>query len=65
MEIKVYFQTFSWAVCTQARMAAAIWMKEKYAEFGDRTVSSCFTENNSGVTAWITVRDGEEKTKEI
>lgn len=46
-------------------MAAAIWMTEKYAEFGDRTVSSCFTENNSGVTAWITVRDGEEKTKEI
>ena len=46
-------------------MAAARWMTEKYAEFGDRTVSSCFTENNSGVTAWITVRDGEEKTKEI
>ena len=55
MKVKVHYKSFS------NRDAAANWMEQKYAQYDEHeVVSSNFAEDNDSVTAYITVKVGEQ-----
>lgn len=55
MKVKVHYKSFS------NRDAAADWMEQQYAKYDEHeVVSSNFAEDNDSVTAYITVKVGEQ-----
>ena len=55
MKVRVHYKSFS------NRDAAANWMEEQYAKYEEsQVVSSNFAEDNDSVTAYITVKVGEQ-----
>lgn len=54
MKVRVHYQSFT------IRENAARWMEEMYAKYEEsQVVSSNFAEDNDSVTAYITVKVGE------
>lgn len=54
MKVKVHFKSFT------KRENAAEWMEQQYAKYDEsQVVSSNFAEDNDSVTAYITVKVGE------
>lgn len=56
MNVEVHFNTFSTSEGA-ARKKAVHWMKEQYQKYGNRIISSNFAEDDTSVTAYITVLD--------
>lgn len=54
MKVEVHFQAFD-VNEGASRIKAAKWMEEQYEEYGNRIISSNFAEDDSSVTAYITV----------
>lgn len=54
MKVRVYFHSFT------TRELATKWMEEQYAKYEEsQVVTSNFAEDNDSVTAYITIKVGE------